>query len=126
VPDTDDLRAQLAVTEETLGAVHVLALKGELDLSTVSSVAPRIEELIAADTHGICVDLLELTFMDSTGLATMLGALRDIRRRGGRLALACTNPTVLRLFEITGTDETFEIFPTRDEAVARAAEPSPG
>ena len=37
---------------------------------------------------------------------------------GGRLALVCTNPTVLRLFEITRLDTTFDIRPTREEAIA--------
>ncbi len=56
----------------------------------------------------------------------MLGALRGAavlagglnRRQRGRMALVCTNPTVLRLFEITRLDTTFDIRPTREEALA--------
>jgi anti-anti-sigma regulatory factor len=39
------------------------------------------------------------------------------------MALVCTNPTVLRLFEITSLDATFEIFADRDTAVAGVAAP---
>ncbi|MEA2247740.1 MAG: anti-sigma factor antagonist, partial [Solirubrobacteraceae bacterium] len=38
-------------------------------------------------------------------------------RQRGRMALVCTNPTVLRLFEITRLDSTFDIYPTREAAL---------
>lgn len=121
----DDLQAQLAITEEDLGGgAHVLALKGELDLSTVGRLGQRLDKLIGDGASAIVVDLIELTFIDSTGLATLLNALRNIHRRQGRLALACTNPTVLRLFEITGTNETFNIFADRGPALERVREPA--
>jgi len=37
----------------------------------------------------------------------------------GSMILACANPTVLRLFEITKLDSTFDIVPSCDEAIAR-------
>lgn len=119
----DDLQAQLAITEDDLGeGAYVIFLKGELDLSTVGRLGRRLDELIGGGAKAIVVDLIELTFIDSTGLATLLNALRNVRRRNGRLALACTNPTVLRLFEITGTDETFDIFADRAPAIERVRE----
>ena len=46
-------------------------------------------------------------------------ALRSVTLRGGRLALAISNPTVLRLFEITRLDSTFDIQPTLHDALKR-------
>ena len=45
-------------------------------------------------------------------------------RQRGRMALVCTNPTVLRLFEITRLDATFDIHTNRESALSavRAAE----
>jgi anti-anti-sigma factor len=57
----------------------------------------------------LVLDMTDVTFIDSTGLSVLLNALRRITRAGGRLALVCTNPTVLRLFEITRLDSTFDI-----------------
>jgi anti-sigma B factor antagonist len=48
----------------------------------------------------------------------LLNALRRITRAGGRLALVCNNPTVLRLFEITRLDSTFDIYPRLAPALA--------
>ena len=55
------------------------------------------------------LDLTDVEFIDSTGLSVLLNALRRVTRAGGRIALVCTNPTVLRLFEITKLDSTFDI-----------------
>jgi anti-sigma B factor antagonist len=58
-------------------------------------------------------------FIDSTGLSVLLNGLRRVTRARGAMVLACANPTVLRLFEITKLDSTFEIVPNCDEAIER-------
>ena len=64
-------------------------------------------------------------FIDSTGLSALLNGLRLVTQKRGRLALVCANPTVLRLFEITKLDGTFDIFPTAD-AIAHVTGRQPG
>ena len=120
--DTDDLMApQLDVATESLGnGTRVLALRGELDVATMPSLDEALAGAVRTDgTPRLLMDLSEVTFIDSTALMRLLTALRELNRRGGRMVLACSNPTVLRLFEVTRTDETFEIFPTRDRALGR-------
>jgi anti-sigma B factor antagonist len=97
----------------------VLALRGELDVATVPDFREVLTEVCDDDAVSLVViDLVEVTFVDSTGLMTLLNALRRLVRRQARLVLACSNPTVLRLFEATRTDATFEIVPTREQALA--------
>ena len=115
----EQLAPQLDVRQETPGeGVRVVALRGELDVATVpafrDALTPAAED---STVHTLVVDLVEVTFIDSTGLMTLLNALRRLVRRGGRLVLACSNPTVLRLFEATRTDATFEIVSTREQAL---------
>jgi anti-sigma B factor antagonist len=50
----------------------------------------------------------------------LLNALRRVVRQGGNLVIVCTNPTVLRLFDITGTAATFTVVDTRERALAAA------
>jgi anti-anti-sigma factor len=97
----------------------VLALRGELDVATVPGFREALA--VACDDEKVSlvvIDLVEVTFVDSTGLMTLLNALRRLVRRDARLVLACSNPTVLRLFEATRTDATFEIVATREQALA--------
>ena len=85
------------------GSTHVLALRGELDVATVPRLADPLRVAIAAGKTSVVIDLGELTFLDSTGLMVLLNGLRRVVRQGGNLVISCTNPTVLRLFDITGT-----------------------
>ena len=49
----------------------------------------------------------------------LVGAHRNLSA-GGRLSIACSHPDVLNIFELTGLDATFDIFPTFDDALAHA------
>jgi len=112
---------QLKVTEDDVdAATHVLALRGELDVATVRRLADPLREAIAAGKTALVVDLGELTFLDSTGLMVLLNGLRRVVRQGGNLVIVCTNPTVLRLFDITGTATTFTVVGSRKEALDAA------
>jgi len=103
-----------AVTPTAYGAVVTLA--GELDIATV----PRVREAIAAPTvaaaSAVLVDLTGVTFMDSTGLAVLLGLERDLSARRGRLAVVCPEGPARLLLDVTGVAERLELHPTRAAA----------
>ncbi len=100
---------------------RVLAAAGEVHVSTAPELADRLNRAIVAGRTHIVLDFSEVEFIDSTGLSVLLNALRHLSRQGGALALVCTNPTVLRLFEITRLDATFDIVATRGEALEHLA-----
>ena len=98
---------------------HVIHVKGEIHVSTAPEFAQRLDEAISQDAPAIVLDLTAVEFIDSTGLSVLLNGLRRVTRVRGSMILACANPTVLRLFEITKLDSTFDIVPSCDEAIAR-------
>jgi len=65
----------------------------------------------------VVVDLLGVTFMDSTALGVLVGALKRCRQAGGSMRIVVADPRVLKVFEITGLTELFSLFATLDEAV---------
>jgi anti-sigma B factor antagonist len=112
------------LSSERLDArTHVIHVKGEIHVSTAKEFAQRLDDAIAQDATSIVLDLTEVEFIDSTGLSVLLTGLRSVTLRGGRIALAISNPTVLRLFEITRLDSTFDIEPTLGDALQRVAAP---
>jgi anti-sigma B factor antagonist len=114
---------QFELTEETLDDdVHVVAVRGEIHVSTAPQFSERLNEAIAAGRTCVVIDMVGVEFIDSTGLSVLLNALRRVTRRKGALALVVSNPTVLRLFEITRLDSTFEIVGDRDAAIAKVRE----
>ena len=98
---------------------HVIAVSGEIHVTTAPEFSQRLNDAISAGTRGVVIDMSGVEFIDSTGLSVLLNGLRRVTRSDGRLALVVTNPTVLRLFEITKLDSTFDIQPTVEAAVAR-------
>jgi anti-sigma B factor antagonist len=91
-----------------------LALSGELDLSA----APRLGDAlsnVADDAVLVILDLSELTFMDSSGLHTILTAHARLRGADRRLVLVPGQPAVQRIFELTRTDGVLEFVRAPDD-----------
>jgi anti-sigma B factor antagonist len=108
------------LTEEELDQkTVVLRVAGEIHATTAPEFSQRMNDTIAGGKTAVVLDLTEVDFIDSTGLSVLLNGLRRVTRARGAMVIACANPTVLRLFEITKLDTTFEILPSCDEAIAR-------
>lgn len=108
------------LSEESLDdSTHLIAVRGEVHVSTAPEFSERLNDAIAKGKTGVVIDMTDVEFIDSTGLSVLLNALRRVTRQQGALALAVSNPTVLRLFEITRLDSTFDIAPTRQDAIDR-------
>lgn len=99
----------------------VVSPVGEIDVAAAPSIRERLIELIADGHNHIVVDLTEVDFLDSTGLGVLVGGVRRTRSAGGDLRICCTNPRILKVFEITGLDEAFTVAPTVEDTIARPA-----
>jgi anti-sigma B factor antagonist len=118
---------QFDLTEEDLDErTHVIAVRGEIHVTTAPEFSRRLNEAIARGKTSVVLDLSAVEFIDSTGLSVLLNGLRRVTRAQGRLALVCANPTVLRLFEITKLDTTFDIRQSREDAIAAVRQDGDG
>jgi len=105
-------------TETLEGGVVVVTPVGDIDMSR----SPDLRHVIQSqfDAPGIrkmVVDLDEVGYMDSSGLATLVEAMRTSRNRAVTLVLASLSPRVRSLFEIAKLDTVFEISPSREGAI---------
>jgi anti-sigma B factor antagonist len=107
--------------EDVDDRTRILTATGEVHVSTAPELADQLNAALTAGRSRIVLDFTGVEFIDSTGLSVLLNALRRLGRVAGALSLVCTNPTVLRLFEITRLDATFDIVATRDEALRHVA-----
>ena len=105
-------RMFVAATEQLDNGTPVVRVMGEVDLATV----PALEEAllgVSDDRVGaVIVDLTGCTFLDSSGIRALIGTKERLERANRRLALALSTPVVLRVLQITGLDERFEIYPS--------------
>ena len=97
----------------------VIAVEGELDLSTAPQLKWRLVDALDQGRSAIVVDLAGVTFMDSTALGVLVGVRRSLDV-GARLGVVCTEPNVLNIFQMSGLDGAFALFRTRDGALAYA------
>jgi anti-sigma B factor antagonist len=105
------------ITVAEQGDWTVVSVSGEVDVAT----APRLrEEIVRAVSQGatrILVDLEAVDFLDSMGLGVLVGALKRVKSHGGEMAIVCTNERLLRIFEITGLQQVFDVRNTVDDVV---------
>jgi len=106
------------LTDEQLdGDRHVVAVAGEIDLFTAPDLKQRLASLIEAGRRQLVLDLSETTFLDSTGLGVLIGAVKRLRSRDGELVIVNVDETIAKTFEITGLDQIFTIRSSRPEAL---------
>ena len=122
---TDDRSAEpareqlLSIASREVDGAVVLAVAGEIDLHT----APRL--LAAVDTGfdqasdgPLVIDLTDVSFLGSAGLAALVSARRQAQRRREPLRIVVDhNRPVIRPLEITGLDEVLALYHTVDEAL---------
>ncbi len=97
----------------------LVSVEGELDLFTAPSLKRTLLDALQTGSSRFVVDLSLTTFIDSTTLGVLVGVARSLED-GVRLAIVCTRPNVRKIFEFSGLDGTFAIFPTLDEALRHA------
>jgi stage II sporulation protein AA (anti-sigma F factor antagonist) len=92
----------LKVLSSRVGATCMVQLRGELDLATAEVVEQALEKAFGEDAGHVIVDMTELEFIDSTGIALLVTAVgRD--GDGTRLRFVQSRvPAVRRIFEVTG------------------------
>jgi len=97
----------------------VISLAGEVDLYTAPEFKQQLLEVIGNGGKDVVVDFSDTTFIDSTTLGVLVGGVKRLRAQEGRLSLVCSDRNITKIFEITGLDRVFTIYPTRDEALAK-------
>jgi anti-sigma B factor antagonist len=107
-------------TVQAAGDVWVIALAGEVDLYTAPEFKQQLLDAIAKGAKNVVVDLSGTTFIDSTTLGVLVGGVKRLRGQDGQLSLVCSDRNIAKIFEITGLDRVFQIYPARAEALAAA------
>ena len=118
------MHLDIDVTEH--GGYTVLSPQGEIDFATGPALKEAITDaLVAGKTH-LVLDLLAVEFIESTGLGALIGGRRRARALDGSLSLVCAHGPVLKVFQVTGLDKVFEIYPSVAAATEKPLPDSAG
>jgi anti-anti-sigma factor len=89
------------------GSAQTLSLVGELDMANAATLAGELESLEAAGGEPITIDMRELEFIDSTGIAVLVAAYRRAKAEGeSRLRFVRSQAMgVQRVMDVTGLEK---------------------
>jgi anti-sigma B factor antagonist len=110
-------------TRECGGHV-VVALRGELDIADAAAVAAALAAVAAREPQ-IIVDLSDLEFIDSCGVAALACGRKDARHAGGDLLLAAPRQLVLRVLTMTRLADSFCVHASVQKAAASGRRTQP-
>ncbi len=90
--------------------VMVIKIGGEIDLYSSPQFRKRILETIENKPLVVLVDLENVRYMDSSGVATLIEGLKQANQYKGRFVIAGLRAEVREVFELTRLDKVFEIY----------------
>ncbi len=108
----------MAVRTENKNGLTVCYIEGEIDINTAPDIKKSFKELLAKKAPKVVINFTKVTYVDSSGLATLVEILKNMKTYGGRLALTNMSSKIKSLFEITKLEKLFEIMADEAEAVS--------
>lgn len=112
----------LQINNETVGAVSVLTLSGDVDLGSAAQLRAALAPLFEAAPPRLLFDLSHVGFMDSTGIGIIVNALNRVNEKQGGCAFCGAQARVQRILQIAGLLKILPLHETRAAALAALEE----
>ncbi|MCA1840307.1 MAG: STAS domain-containing protein [Actinomycetota bacterium] len=97
---------------------EILGVSGDLDVYTAPRLRERLIEKIEGGKNRIAIDLCDVRFLDSTGLAVMVGTLKRARQSNGDLVLLGANDQIIRILNMTDLIKVLPVYRDYQELAA--------
>jgi anti-sigma B factor antagonist len=107
----------IAIERPEQGIV-VIVPNSDIDMSRSPELRSVLRQEMGGGTHKVVVDLDAVEYMDSSGLATLVEAMRNAGNTDAKIVICNMNPKVNAIFEIARLDSFFSIVNSRDEAIS--------
>lgn len=107
----------IEITQQENDGVVTLSLKGYMDMNSSPEVREALTRYFDKQSKAIIVDLSEVPYIDSSGIATLVEGLQWSHNSKNKFRLVGLTPTVKDIFEIARLLQVFEVFNTQDEAL---------
>lgn len=101
---------------DTTGPYVIARISGMLTARHAETFTERLHEYVHGDGTILAMELSQLTMLDSTGLAAMIGLVTRSRLSNGRVVLIAPSPFVRGILELTHLDSWFEVFASPEQA----------
>ncbi|WP_081906727.1 MULTISPECIES: STAS domain-containing protein [Actinomycetes] len=113
----------LTIAADRKGGLVVLTVRGSIDILTVPQLADAVREAISGVPAGLIIDITEVDFLSSAGMAALVTAHENIAPTG-KFGVVADGPATERPMRLVGLDKTILMYATVDAAAADFAEES--
>ncbi len=103
---------------KVIAVVAPAGILSDMDDEVLKEFEAELKRLIGSGVTRIVVDMSEVDFVNSGGLAPLIIAHASCASRGGRFALACLNRRIFHVLEVTKLNVVLESFGTVTDAIA--------
>ena len=97
------------ITSEKKDGVALVHVAGEIDMFTSPNLRDTLLPFFIPETPAVIVDLSKVSFMDSSGIATLVEGLQWSKKEGKKFILAGLGETVFNALSLTKLDNVFSI-----------------
>lgn len=112
-----DAEAEMTINTEQRDDATIVSPIGDIDLSRSPTFRRKLQIVQDTKPARVIVDLSQVSYMDSSGVATLVEALQVARRTSSPLIVCCLNDRVRSIFEIARLDTVFTIVADVDSAL---------
>jgi anti-sigma B factor antagonist len=110
---------KVEIVTEKISAGFLLRLKGDVDMNSSSDVRTALAGLFGQSPPSLTallIDLSQVRYMDSSGIATLVECMQNCMKAGTRLRLCDPSPSVRDVFELARLASVFDIYQSIEEA----------
>jgi len=108
----------MEITTRDYSHANVIRVVGRVDASTAPDFEAKLNEYIHAGKVRLVVEMDATDFLSSAGVRTLISAQKNLKPRGGRLAIAQPSQRVSDVLDLAGMRPLFPIFDTTEAAIA--------
>lgn len=108
----------MKIERQQIDTCTVVVLDGRLDAHEVTAVRKTLEQALVESQGRVAVNLAQVNFIDSSGLATLVQSMKRCREQNGDLILYALQQPVRIIFELTRLDKAFAIYETESIALS--------
>lgn len=108
----------MQINFEDKSGISVFTVSGDIDINSSPDMKKGFEKVFKDKKDKVVIDLKNVGYVDSSGLATIVEIFKNMRSYGGKLKLAGLSDKVIGLFEITKLDKLFDISGNVEDAVS--------
>ncbi len=102
---------------KTVGDAKVLVLMKRFDAYTAGPVEAKLTKTITEGARKVLCDFSQTEYLASAGLRVLITATKSLQKLGGKLVLCAVQPYVLEVFDVSGLNKIFKMYPSVEAAL---------